>query len=168
MERLSQPRGRMHADPPQNDASRDPILDGRDSLRLVKLRLALTLITVAILPIAAVSPLVRAAAEEARVAHHQRLESEASVVTTTFQREIRGVEAQSAALLADPRVLAASVPGATGATRAAASSRLGDLLRRDSAAVTGVTLRDNGGVRAAYGAPLDAQLLPDGDPGAGL
>jgi diguanylate cyclase (GGDEF)-like protein len=158
----------MHPDPPPHDVSRDPILDGRDSLRLVKLRLALTLITVAILPIAAVSPLVRAAAEEARVAHHQRLESEASVVTTTFQREIRGVEAQSAALLADPRVLAASVPGATGATRAAASSRLGDLLRRDSAAVTSVTLRDSGGVRAAYGAPLDAKLLPGGDPGAGL
>ena len=36
------------------DPARDPILDGRDSLRLVKLRLGLTLIAVAILPIAAV------------------------------------------------------------------------------------------------------------------
>src|SRR5438093_187258 len=59
----TQHRGRMHPDQPHSDFSRDPILDGRDSLRLVKLRLALTLITVAILPIAAVSPLVRAAAE---------------------------------------------------------------------------------------------------------
>ena len=41
----------MHPDSPQTDVTRDPILDGRDSLRLVKLRLALTLITVAILPI---------------------------------------------------------------------------------------------------------------------
>ena len=49
-----------------HDTARDPILDGRDSLRLVKLRLGLTLIAVAILPIAAVSPLVRAVAEEAR------------------------------------------------------------------------------------------------------
>ncbi|HKB29059.1 MAG TPA: GGDEF domain-containing protein, partial [Candidatus Limnocylindrales bacterium] len=158
----------MHPDPPQNDVSRDPILDGRDSLRLVKLRLALTLITVAILPIAAVSPLVRAAAEEARVAHHQRLESEASQVTTTFDREVHGVQTMSASLLADPRVLAASAPGATGATRAAASSRLGDLMRRDSGAVTGVTLRDSGGVRAAYGAPLDPAILPDGAPNTGL
>jgi diguanylate cyclase (GGDEF)-like protein len=158
----------MHPDPPQTDVSRDPILDGRDSLRLVKLRLALTLITVAILPIAAVSPLVRAAAEEARVAHHQRLESEASQVTTTFQREIHGVEAMSAGLMADPRVLAASAAAATGATRAAASSRLGDLMRRDSGAVTSVTLRDDGGVRAAYGAPLDPGLLAGGDPVPGL
>ena len=158
----------MHPDPPQTDVSRDPILDGRDSLRLVKLRLALTLITVAILPIAAVSPLVRAAAEEARVAHHQRLESEASQVTTTFQREVQGVEAMSASLLADPRVLAASLPGATGATRAAASSHLGDLMRRDSGAVTSVTLRDSGGVRAAYGAPLVSGLVPDGAPVPGL
>ena len=158
----------MHPDPPQTDVSRDPILDGRDSLRLVKLRLALTLITVAILPIAAVSPLVRAAAEEARVAHHQRLESEASQVTTTFAREVNGVKLMSANLLADPRVLAAGVPGATGAARAAASSRLGDLMRRDSGAVIGVTLRDKSGVRAAYGAPLDPGLLPDGDPVSGL
>ena len=158
----------MHPDPPQTDVSRDPILDGRDSLRLVKLRLALTLITVAILPIAAVSPLVRAAAEEARVAHHQRLESEASQVTTTFQREVSGIEAMSTALLADPRVFATSGGGATGATRAAASSRLGDLMRRDSGAVTGVTLRDDGGVRAAYGAPLDPSVLPGGDPVPGL
>ncbi len=158
----------MHPDPPQTDVSRDPILDGRDSLRLVKLRLALTLITVAILPIAAVSPLVRAAAEEARVAHHQRLESEASQVTTTFDREVHGVQAMSADLLADPRVVAASAAGATGATRAAASSRLGDLMRRDSGAVIGVTLRDDGGVRAAYGAPLDPAMLPGADPVPGL
>ena len=59
------------------DVSRDPILDGRDSLRLVKLRLALTLIAVAVLPIAAVSPLVRAVAEEARVTHHDRLVDQA-------------------------------------------------------------------------------------------
>jgi len=32
----------MHPEPPAHDVSRDPILDGRDSLRLVKLRLALT------------------------------------------------------------------------------------------------------------------------------
>jgi diguanylate cyclase (GGDEF)-like protein len=158
----------MHPDTPHIDFTRDPILDGRDSLRLVKLRLALTLITVAILPIAAVSPLVRAAAEEARVAHHQRLESEASQVTTTFEREVAGIRATATTLLADPRVLQATAAGATGAVRAAASSRLGDLLRRDAGAVIGVTLRDGSGVKAAYGAPIDLAILPRGDPVDGL
>src|SRR5689334_10892682 len=161
-------RGRMHPDPPQTDVSRDPILDGRDSLRLVKLRLALTLITVAILPIAAVSPLVRAAAEEARVAHHQRLESEAAQVTTSFQREVSAIEDTASNLLSDPRVLAATTSSASGSVRATASSNLGALMRRDSGAVTSVTLRDSSGVKAAYGAPLDPSVLPPGDPVAGI
>jgi len=158
----------MHPDSPQTDVTRDPILDGRDSLRLVKLRLALTLITVAILPIAAVSPLVRAAAEEARLAHHQRLESEASQVTTSFQRELSAIETTANGLIADPSVLAAASANPSGATRATASSKLGNLMRRDSGAVTGVTLRDATGVRAAYGAPLDASILRAGDPVAGV
>ena len=53
----------MHPESPPHDVLRDPILDGRDSLRLVKLRLVLTLIAVAVLPIAAVSPLIRAVSE---------------------------------------------------------------------------------------------------------
>jgi len=158
----------MHPDTPQTDVSRDPILDGRDSLRLVKLRLALTLITVAILPIAAVSPLVRAAAEEARLAHHQRLESEASQVTTSFQREVGAIRDTSENLIADPRVVAATSSNPSGSVRAAASSALGALMRRDSGAVTGVTLRDGSGVKAAYGAPLDPAILPPGDPVAGI
>jgi len=158
----------MHPDPPQIDVSRDPILDGRDSLRLVKLRLALTLITVAILPIAAVSPLVRAAAEEARVAHHQRLDSEAGQVTTAFGREVAGIEAQAGSMFSTASVQAVLAPGANNGTRATASGTLGGLMRRDSGAVVGVTLRDASGVRAAYGAPLDPTLLPDGNPQAGL
>jgi len=158
----------MHPDSPQTDISRDPILDGRDSLRLVKLRLALTLITVAILPIAAVSPLVRAAAEEARLAHHQRLESEAAQVMTSFQRELSAIETTATSLIADPDVLASVGSGANGATRAKASAQLGSLMRRDSGAVTGVTLMDASGVKAAYGAPLDLTILPPGDPVAGI
>jgi diguanylate cyclase (GGDEF)-like protein len=161
-------RGRMHPDSPQIDISRDPILDGRDSLRLVKLRLALTLITVAILPIAAVSPLVRAAAEEARLAHHQRLDSEAGQVTTSFSREIAAIQAQADNLLADSKVQAAAGSNPSAGARATASSRLGDLLRRDSGAVTGVTLRDSSGIRASYGAPLDPSMVPPGDPVEGL
>ena len=39
----------MHPEQTTHESSRDPILDGRDSLRLVKLRLALTLIAGALL-----------------------------------------------------------------------------------------------------------------------
>src|SRR5580765_5206276 len=96
------PRGRMHPDPPHQDVSRDPILDGRDSLRLVKLRLALTLIAVAVLPIAAVSPLVRAVAEEARATHHDRLADQAAAISVEVRRELTLIQANEQALLADP------------------------------------------------------------------
>jgi len=158
----------MHPEPSHHDVARDPILDGRDSLRLVKLRLALTLITVAILPIAAVSPLVRAAAQESRLAHHQRLETIANVAALNVEREIDAIAGASSRLLVDPKVAAATAPGASSAARAAASARLGDLVKRDSAAVTGVTILDASGVRTAYGASLDQSWLPDGPVGAGV
>src|SRR3954451_18348937 len=101
------PRGPMHPDPPHLDVTRDPILDGRDSLRLVKLRLALTLITVAILPVAAVAPLVRAVAEEARIAHHLRLEAQAGEASGTIGHELDAIVAAGASLAADPEVVAA-------------------------------------------------------------
>ena len=158
----------MHPEPSHHDVARDPILDGRDSLRLVKLRLALTLITVAILPIAAVSPLVRAAADEARMAHHQRLETVAGVVALNVTREIDAIAGAASKLLADPKVAAATAAGASSAARAAASTRLGDLAKRDSAAVTGVTVLDDSGVRTTYGASLDQTWLPDGPLAAGV
>jgi diguanylate cyclase (GGDEF)-like protein len=163
-----QHRGRMHPEPQHNDVARDPILDGRDSLRLVKLRLALALITVAILPIAAVSPLVRAVSEEARVAHHQRLVAEAGQVTASVEGEIIAIGAAAGKLLTDSRVVAAATAAVSPSVRAAASTRLGDLLKRDSGAVLGVTLLDASGIRAGYGAPLDQATLPAGAPAAGV
>ena len=96
---------RSHAPRSQtpHDPARDPILDGRDSLRLVKLRLGLTLIAVAILPIAAVSPLVRAVAEEARVNHHQRLADQARPRSSRLRREVADVRADIEAVLATRR-----------------------------------------------------------------
>src|SRR5215213_1997269 len=76
--------------------------DGRDSLRLVKLRLGLTLIAVAILPIAAVSPLVRAVAEEARVNHHERLADQAQTAVASFERDVSRIQAAARQLLDDP------------------------------------------------------------------
>jgi len=159
----------MHPEPSHHDVARDPILDGRDSLRLVKLRLALTLITVAILPIAAVSPLVRAVAEGARMAHHQRLEAEAGQVSANVERELEAIGTAASKLFADSKIAAATgAPAASAAVRASAATRLGDLMKRDSASVTGVTLLDDSGVRASYGAVLDQTSLPQGSPVPGV
>src|SRR5919106_5703429 len=109
----------MQPDQSPHDPARDPSLDGRDSLRLVKLRLGLTLIAVAILPIAAVSPLVRAVAEEARLNHHQRLADQAQTTVLGLQREVADVRADVAALLADEAILAATAEDAPAADRRA-------------------------------------------------
>src|ERR1700741_1306649 len=91
-----------------HDTARDPILDGRDSLRLVKLRLGLTLIAVAILPIAAVWPLVRAVAEEARVTHHERMADQAQTVAFEVEGELDLVRKAADSTLTQPAIVAAA------------------------------------------------------------
>src|SRR3954451_21031367 len=95
----------LQPEPHAIDTARDPILDGRDSLRLVKLRLGLTLIAVAILPIAAVSPLVRAVAEEARVTHHERLTDQAQTAAYEIQRELTLVRTAAGSMLTQPAIV---------------------------------------------------------------
>ncbi|HXI46808.1 MAG TPA: diguanylate cyclase, partial [Candidatus Acidoferrales bacterium] len=148
----------MHPEPPHNDVSRDPILDGRDSLRLVKLRLALTLITVAILPVAAVAPLVRAVSDESRVAHHLRLEAQAGQAAAVIQTELEAVRAAGDQLTVDPAILAATATGATSADRAVAGSRLGTVLTRRSGVVVGSAVLVGSSVVASWGSVI---VLPD-------
>lgn len=150
----------MHPEPPQHDVTRDPILDGRDSLRLVKLRLALTLITVAILPVAAVAPLVRAVAEEARVAHHLRLEAQASEASGTIGRELTAVRSAGDGLLADPAIVAAVGAGASSLERTAAGSKLGSALSRASGVVVGSAVLDGSTVVASWGSMITLPANP--------
>ena len=150
----------MHPESQHHDVSRDPILDGRDSLRLVKLRLGLTLIAVAILPIAAVSPLVRAVAEEARVAHHERLADQAATAVTELEREIALVRAAGKLLLEDPAIVAAARGDASANERQRAAARLEDYVDRPSGSLTSATLLAGDGVVAAFGAKLDLKVLP--------
>src|SRR5919197_4258627 len=110
------------------ETTRDPILDGRDSLRLVKLRLGLTLIAVAILPIAAVSPLVRAVAEEARVTHHERLTDQAQTTALELGRELELVRTAADDLLTEPAIAAAAAGDATPADRRKAKDSLSDFI----------------------------------------
>ena len=153
---------------PHHEPSRDPILNGRDSLRVVKLRLGLTLIAVAVLPIAAVSPLVRAVAEEARVAHHERLADEAAIAVVEVRREIKLVQDAARALLDDPAIKAAAVANATGAVRQQAAGRLGEFVSRRDGTVVAATLLAGDGARAAFGTPIDLKALPPGPVVAGL
>src|SRR5262245_11260494 len=117
-----QPETQVH------ETARDPILDGRDSLRLVKLRLGLTLIAVAILPIAAVSPLVRAVAEEARVTHHERLTDQAQTAALEVRRELTAVRSEAADVLTEDAIIAAAAGDATPTDRHKARDVLTDYI----------------------------------------
>jgi diguanylate cyclase (GGDEF)-like protein len=150
------------------DVLHDPFLDGRDSLRLVKLRLALTLIAVAVLPIAAVSPLVRAAAEEARIAHHERLADQAAMAASQLEREIEGIQAVARKMLADPAIVAASAPDASTKERKAAAARLEDLATGPDGSILGVTLLTPDGVLAGFGPPLPLGAVAATPKGSGL
>jgi diguanylate cyclase (GGDEF)-like protein len=150
------------------DVSRDPVLDGRDSFRLVKLRLALTLIAVAVLPIAAVSPLVRAVAEEARVTHHERLVDQARTASLEVQRAIAALRDQDQGLLDDPIFLAAAAPDASATDKRLATDRLQQLLSAKDSAVLSASLLTGKGTRASVGPPIDSKSLPPGVVVAGL
>jgi diguanylate cyclase (GGDEF)-like protein len=152
----------MQPDPQSHDVSRDPITDGRDSLRLVKLRLALSLIAVAILPMAAMSPLVRAVAEEARVAHHQRLADQAASTAAEVRREVGLIRTAAEELLSDAAIVAAARRGADGAARRQAADRLAQLTERPGGAIAGATLVAGDGPRASAGVPIDLEAQAPG------
>lgn len=158
----------MPPEPQPADSSRDPLLDGRDSLRLVKLRLGLTLIAVAILPIAAVSPLVRAVAEEARVAHHERLTDQAKTAAIEVRRAVDDIEAATEGLLARPALVAAAAEDASAAQRRVASEVMAAFVQDHDGAVEAATLLTGDGVRANVGRPIDLEALPPGIVVAGL
>ena len=150
------------------DVTRDPILDGRDSLRLVKLRLALTLIAVAVLPIAAVSPLVRAVAEEARVTHHDRLVDQARIASGELESELGTLRKDTQALLDEPVMVAAAAQDATPAARKLASDRLQEFVSAPDSTLLSASLITGKGTRAGYGPAIDSKSLPPGVLVAGL
>ena len=158
----------LQPDSHHNDVSRDPILDGRDSLRLVKLRLALTLIAVAVLPIAAVSPLVRAVAEEARVAHHDRLVDQAHTTAVEVEREIAVLREQTEGLLDEPALVKAAAQDASAAERKLASERLAEFVDHPGSTLVAAALVTGKGVRAEFGPTVDLRKLPPGVLVAGL
>src|SRR5919198_1095127 len=152
----------LQPEPHAHESARDPILDGRDSLRLVKLRLGLTLIAVAILPIAAVSPLVRAVAEEARVTHHERLTDQAETAAIEVRRELALVRTDADDVLTQPAIVAGAAANATAADKRKAKDGLAAFVGGHSGIVVGATLLTNDGVKASSGAQIDVSSLPPG------
>jgi diguanylate cyclase (GGDEF)-like protein len=162
------PEVALQPEPQHLDLSHDPILEGRDSLRLVKLRLALTLIAVAVLPIAAVSPLVRAVAEEGRAAHHDRLVDQARSVAAAVERELAALRGEARELLDEPVFVKAAAQDASVSERRLAGDGLEAFVDVPGRAVIAATLVTNKGVRAAYGPAVDLRSLPPGVLVAGL
>jgi diguanylate cyclase (GGDEF)-like protein len=156
------PEVALHPETQANDITRDPILDGRDSLRLVKLRLGLTLIAVALLPIAAVSPLVRAVAEEARVTHHERLTDQAQIAAAAVERELAQVRTAAETLLADPAITAAAAGDATATERRKARDRLAGAVDGPDGIVVGTAVLTDDGTKAASGVAIDLEALSTG------
>jgi len=152
----------LQPEPQGIDSARDPIVDGRDSLRLVKLRLGLTLIAVAILPIAAVSPLVRAVAEEARVTHHERLTDQAQTTAYEVQRELAAVRSVAGDLLTQPEMVNAAAADATAADRRNARESLAEYIDGPTGLVVGAMLVTSDGARASSGVAIDIESLPPG------
>lgn len=120
------------------------ILDGRDSLRLVKIRLALTLITVAILPIAAVAPLARAVLDDTRTALGERLSAEADHAAAEVRRELIGIRDTLERLVVLDEVAAALATPPEDLAAGPAATQLRELLKRPSNVVAAVAIADPG------------------------
>jgi diguanylate cyclase (GGDEF)-like protein len=133
-------------------SAHDAVFNGGDSLRLVRIRLALTLIAVAILPLAAVAPIARAVLDGTRTALAERLSAEADHAAAEVRRELGGIRLTLEELAAsDVAEAAVSLPaGDPGAGPMA--NRLQALLERTSGVVTAAALADpDGGVRVRVG-----------------
>ncbi len=139
-----------------SDSSGAPaeISDGRHSLRVVKLRLVLTLVAVAIVPLAAVAPLIRTIIDDPRVAQHERLAVQSEHVAAEIEREVKDLGLAVAGAAADPAMPAALAAKPASAKAKAATAPLTAVLRRPSGVVTATALIDaRGATHAAVGAP---------------
>ncbi|HEX4897571.1 MAG TPA: EAL domain-containing protein, partial [Candidatus Limnocylindrales bacterium] len=132
------------------------ILDGRDSLRLVRIRLALTLIAVAIIPFAAVAPIARAVLDDTRTALEERLAAEADHAASEVRRELDGIRGAVDTLAASEAVAAAlAVPIGDPAT-APALAELRGLIERPSGVVAAVAVADPAGIHVRAGSASTA------------
>ena len=127
--------------------------DGRHSLRLVKLRLALTLIAVAVLPLAAISPVIRTIVDDPRIAQHERLAAQAEHAAVEIRRELDETRVVVSGAAASAAMATAFRAKPTQAQLAGATAGLAAVLSTPSGLITGVALVDpSGAVRLHVGA----------------
>ncbi|TAL07404.1 MAG: sensor domain-containing diguanylate cyclase, partial [Chloroflexota bacterium] len=158
----------MHVDPADPSAPFDELGEGRHGLRAVRIRLALTLIAVAILPLAALAPLARSVLDDPRIAQRERLNAQSDHMAAEVRRELETVRSTMLTVSATPAIGAALGPGATAKTRAAAIQDLDGLLALEPGLVDAVAIADgSGAVHAQAGdAAADLADLPTPRPGA--
>ncbi|MES2211049.1 MAG: GGDEF and EAL domain-containing protein [Chloroflexota bacterium] len=154
--------------PSDPSAPFDDVVEGRHGLRLVKFRLALTLIAVAILPLAALAPLARTVLDDPRVAQRERLTAQSDYMATEAWRELEGVRTALLDVAGDPAVAAILGPQASGEAMEAAKGRLNTVLARPSRMIGSVAITDPAGLVlvGAGDAPGTFSDLPALRPGA--
>ncbi|MBI2763216.1 MAG: EAL domain-containing protein [Chloroflexi bacterium] len=134
----------------------DEFVEGHNGLRLVKLRLGLTLIAVAVLPLAALAPLARSVLDDPRVAQRERLNAQSDLMATETRRELEGLRSALLDVAAVPR--AGSLFGAKpdGKAAVAVTAQLNAVLARPSGLVSTIAIVD----------PAGTVILGAGDSGA--
>ncbi len=158
----------MQPDPPDSSTPFDEFGEGRHGLRSVKVRLALTLIAVAILPLAALAPLARSVLDDPRIAQRERLNAQSAHMATEARHRLEDVRATMLAVSSVPTIRAALEPGATANTLAAAAQDLDPILDVRTGLVGAVAvLNGSGAVQAQVGnAAADMTSIPIPRPGA--
>ncbi len=158
----------MHVDPPDPSPPFDELAEGRHGLREVRIRLALTLIAVAILPLAALAPLARSVLDDPRIAQRERLIANSDHMAAQIRRELEAVRSTMLTVSDTPTIGAALGARATAETRAAAAKDLDRLLKLLPGLVGAVAIADAAGaVHAQVGdTAADLAELPTQRPGA--
>ena len=158
----------MQRDPPDSSTPFDELGDGRHGLRAVKVRLALTLIAVAILPLAALAPLARSVLDDPRIAQRERLNAQSAHMASEARRQLEDVRGTMLSVSAVPAIRAALQPDAGAATVAAAAQDLEPVLDLPTGLVGAVAIVDGAGaVQARVGnASADMTGIPTPRPGA--
>jgi diguanylate cyclase (GGDEF)-like protein len=139
--------------------------DGRHSLRLVKLRLALTLVAVALVPLAALAPIIRTIVDDPRIAQHERLAAQSEHAAAEIQREMAGIRLALQGIAANEAIPIALGAAPASAKTAAAAVQLATAVARSSGVVVAAAVVDATGVAHAVAGITTTPLSPDPLPG---
>jgi diguanylate cyclase (GGDEF)-like protein len=158
----------MNVADPEFDLATADGTDGRHGLRLVKLRLALTLIAVAILPLAALAPIIRSVVDDPRVAQQERLGAQSDLAAASIRRELDGITS-AVRDVATGDGAAAAVAAKPGSTQAkAVLTALTPIVNRPSEAVSAVIVVDSTGAAHATAGTAPSGATPVGPSPGGL